>query len=87
MELLNFLLGVGGFAGWVWVWCKSRYQTSDSARVQWGITLLGLMWILLVLADTVQHLQPTEGTVLARVILLVALFLLKPLLLTTNKDT
>ena len=74
------LLGFIGFFGWLWVWVRSRYQTDASPRIQIGVGTLGLMWILLIIADTVQHLQPTGGTILARLVILFGLYLLKPLL-------
>lgn len=80
MILINMILGFVGFFGWLWVWVRSRYQTGSSARIQLGVALLGLMWLLLIIADTVQHLQPTGGTILARIVILIGLYFLKPLL-------
>lgn len=80
MVALNFIVGVLGLVGWLWVWVRSHYQTDADPRTQWGVIGLGAVWALLILADTVQDLQPTGGTILARVGLLISLWLLKPLL-------
>ena len=84
MIIFNALLGFVGFFGWVWIWVRSGYNTHETKRVQFGVMLLGLMWVSLVTADLVQHLQPTGGTVVGRIILIVALFCLKSKLKVKN---
>lgn len=80
MIVLNAFLAFIGLAGWLWVWWHNRYQTGCSIQIQVGVILLGLMWVLLVLADTMQGLQPTTGTIAARVLTIIGLWCLTPLL-------
>lgn len=80
MTVINIILGFAGFFGWLWVWTRAHYQTGATLRVQIGIAAIGLAWLMLIMADLVQHLQPTGGTVAARAVVLVGLWCLKPLL-------
>lgn len=86
MILINVMLGLIGFFGWLWVWVRSRYNTHETKRVQIGVGLFGFMWLLLIMADLVQGLQPTVGTILARLVIIVALFCLKSKLLEHKDD-
>jgi len=87
MLVANMLLAFIGFFGWLWVWAGSHYQTDATPRIQIGVALIGLMWLLLIIADTVQHLQPTGGTILARIVILFGLYFLKPLLETKENGS
>lgn len=72
MELISLLLAILGFIGWTWVWTRKKYRTGAKWSVQISLILFGFMWLSLILADTVQDLQPTSGTIFARTILLIA---------------
>lgn len=80
MELLNLALSFGGFVGWFYVWSRGQYKTGATLRTQVGVMLLGLMWLMLILADTYQNLQPTWGTISARITIAIAFVCLMPLL-------
>lgn len=80
MTVINIILGFAGFFGWLWVWTRAHYKTGATLRVQIGIAAIGLAWLMLIMADVVQHLHPTGGTVLARAVFLIGLWCLMPLL-------
>lgn len=80
LEFFNSLLAFIGFVGWSWVWCFGKYQTGRDMRIQIGIIVLGAVWVLLFLADTVQDLQPTSLTVISRALVLIGLWCCMPLL-------
>lgn len=86
MLILNLVLSVLGFVGWSWIWWCNRYVTGRTIRTQIGVILLGLMWVLLIIADTYQQLQPTGASITARVVLLFALWFLMPLLRDKSKS-
>lgn len=81
LEFLNTLLAIIGGAGWIWVWWFSKYKTGNSIRIQVGMILLGAVWVLLFLADTVQDLTPTSLTVISRALVLTGLWCCMPLLI------
>ena len=72
MKLISLLLAILGFIGWTWVWTRKEYRTGVRWAVQISLILFGFMWLSLILADTVQGLKPTTGTLFARIILLIA---------------
>ena len=72
MKLISLLLAIIGLAGWLWVWTRKKYRTGAHWATQISLILFGFMWLSLILADTVQNLEPTSGTIFARVILLIA---------------
>lgn len=80
LEFLNTLLAFIGIIGWSWVWWFSEYKTGNSMRIQMGMILLGSVWVLLFLADTVQDLVPTSLTVISRALVLIGLWCCMPLL-------
>lgn len=80
MILFNNLLAYIGFFGWVWVWWLNRYQTGGSKRVQIGLILIGITWVMIILAGSLQKHIPTSGTVIARAALLLGMWILTPLL-------
>lgn len=80
MITFNMFLSFSGLAGWLWVWWHGRYKTGCDIRIQVGVMLMGLVWLLLVLADAVQHLQPTSGTIVARLFMIIGMWCLMPLL-------
>lgn len=80
LEFLNTLLAIIGGAGWIWVWWFSKYKTGHDMRIQIGIIALGAVWVMLFFADTVQNLQPTSLTVVARFLILIGLWCCMPLL-------
>ena len=80
METLNLVLSIAGIVGWGYVWTLEKYRTGRTVRTQIGVMLLGLMWIMLFLADTCQGLVPTSLTVCARIILGIAFWCMMPLL-------
>ena len=80
LDFLNTLLALIGITGWSWVWCLSKYKTGCDLRTQIGIIIFGAVWIVLVLADTVQSFQPTSLTVLTRALVLIGLWCCMPLL-------
>lgn len=80
LEFFNSLLAFIGIVGWSWVWCFGKYQTGRDKRIQIGIIVLGAVWVLLFLADTVQDLQPTSLTVISRALVLIGLWCCMPLL-------
>lgn len=84
LEFFNTVLALLGIAGWSWVWWFSKYKTGHNKRTQIGVIVLGLVWVLLFLADTVQHLQPTSFTVVARTLFLIGLWCCMPLLKTQD---
>lgn len=89
LEFLNTLLALVGILGWGWVWWFSKYKTGNSIRIQVGMILLGTVWVLLFLADTVQDLTPTSLTVISRALVLIGLWCCMPLLIKNapkNKD-
>lgn len=80
LEFFNTVLALIGIVGWAWVWCFGKYRTGNSVRIQVGMMLLGAVWVLLFLADTVQNLQPTSLTVVSRLLVLIGLWCCMPLL-------
>lgn len=80
LDFFNTLLAVIGGAGWIWVWCFSKYKTGHDMRIQIGIIALGAVWVMLFFADTVQNMQPTSLTVVARLLILIGLWCCMPLL-------
>ena len=80
LEFFNTLLAFIGIISWSWVWWFGKYKTGCNARIQIGVILLGVVWVVLFLADTVQSFQPTSLTVLTRALLLIGLWCCKPLL-------
>lgn len=80
LELLNTLLALIGVIGWSWVWWFSKYKTGHDKRTQVGIILFGVVWVVLFLADTAQHAEPTSLTVIARSFILIAMWCCMPLL-------
>lgn len=80
LEFLNTALALIGIFGWGWVWWFSKYKTGNSVRIQIGMILLGLVWVLLFLADTMQGLAPTSLTVTSRALVLIGLWCCMPLL-------
>jgi len=87
LDFLNTALAVLGILGWGWVWTKCKYKTGSSIRVQIGMILLGIIWVMLFTADTVQDLQPTSLTVLSRAFLLTGLWCCMPLLKRSPQKT
>lgn len=85
LELLNTLLALMGIVGWGWVWWFSRYKTGQNTRIQLGMVSMGVVWVLLLLADTVQHAQPTSLAVTARALILFGLWCCMPLLKNNTK--
>ncbi|MGP4950718.1 hypothetical protein ACTXGO_00895 [Psychrobacter sp. T6-1] len=84
MALFNILLAVGGMIGWFYVWFIAKYQTGCTARIQWGVMLIGLVFLSIFLADTYQGREPTSLSVLARLTFILAMYLLSPLLKVTD---
>lgn len=80
LEFFNTLLAFIGIVGWSWVWWFGKYKTGCNMRVQVGVILLGVVWVLLFLADTVQNMQPTSLTVVSRALVLIGLWCCMPLL-------
>ena len=80
MTFFNDLMGFVGFFGWCWVWWFNRYNTSGCMRIQIGVIAMGVVWLMVILAETIQQHTPTSGTVLARFSLLLGMWLLTPLL-------
>lgn len=80
LEFINTLLAFVGVMGWSWVWWFGKYKTGCNMRVQIGVVLLGVVWVLLFLADTVQNMQPTSLTVVSRLLVLIGLWCCMPLL-------
>ena len=80
LEFLNTLLAFIGIVGWGWVWWFGKYKTGCDARIQMGVILLGVVWVMLFLADTVQDLAPTSLTVVSRALILIGLWCCMPLL-------
>lgn len=80
MTLLNMAVALGGFLGWFWIWARSKYQTGADCRTQLGVILLGLVWILILVADLMEISAPKGTTLIVRLTLISALLLLKPLL-------
>ena len=80
LAFLNTLLALIGIAGWAWVWCFSKYKTGCDIRIQFGIVALGVVWVILFLADTAQHAEPTSLTVASRALVLFGLWCCMPLL-------
>lgn len=80
LEFFNTLLALIGIVGWIWVWCYDQYKTGRTVRIQIGVMAFGVIWILLFLADTAQHLQPTSLTVISRALVLIGLWCCMPLL-------
>lgn len=80
MLILNMIVAFIGFAGWVWIWSRSRYQTGSDCATQIGVMLLGVLWILILVADLVESSTPKGTTLIVRLTLITALVLLKPLL-------
>lgn len=80
MELFNSILAILGIAGWFWVWAISKYQTGCSARIQWGVIMMGAVLISIFLAEILQGRQPTSISVFARICFITSLYLLMPLL-------
>lgn len=78
MRLISLLLAIIGLAGWAWVWTRKEYRTGAHWATQVSLILFGFMWLSLILADTVQNLEPTSGTIFARIILLIACVLMTP---------
>lgn len=78
MELISLVLAILGFIGWTWVWTRKEYRTGAHWATQVSLILFGFMWLSLILADTVQNLEPTSGTIFARIILLIACVLMTP---------
>lgn len=78
MKLISLVLAVIGLAGWAWVWTRKEYRTGAHWATQVSLILFGFMWLSLILADTVQNLEPTTGTIFARIILLIACVLMTP---------
>ena len=86
LALLNTLLALIGIAGWAWVWCFSKYKTGCDIRIQFGIVALGVVWVILFLADTAQHAEPTSLTVASRALVLFGLWCCMPLLKLKRKN-
>ena len=80
LEFFNTLLALIGIIGWSWVWCFGKYKTGRTLRTQIGVMAFGVIWILLLLADTAQDLQPTSLTVISRALVLTGLWCCMPLL-------
>ncbi len=80
MSILNIALAVFGLIGWFYVWFIAKYQTGCTARIQWGIILIGMVFLSILLADTYQGRTPTSLSVLGRASFVVAMYLLSPLL-------
>lgn len=80
LEFFNTLLAFVGIVGWSWVWWLGKYKTGCNMRVQVGVILLGVVWVMLFLADTVQNMQPTSLTVVSRALVLIGLWCCMPLL-------
>lgn len=80
LEFFNTLLAFIGIIGWSWVWWFGKYKTGCNARIQMGVILLGVVWVMLFLADTVQDLVPTSLTVVSRALVLIGLWCCMPLL-------
>lgn len=80
MELFNSLLAVLGMIGWFWVWFFSKYQTGCSVRIQWGVMLVGVVFLSIFLAEILQGRQPTTISVFARICFITSMYLLTPLL-------
>ena len=80
MQLLNLALSLIGFFGWCWVWWCNRYKTGRTMRTQVGVILLGLFWVMLFIADTYEHLNPTPASFAGRFLMIIALWCLMPLL-------
>lgn len=80
MKLFNLLIAISGFIGWAWIWTRAAYKTDKTWQTQISIILFGFGWLSLILADTVQGLEPTTGSIFARLILFVACALMTPLL-------
>lgn len=78
MKLISLVLAIIGLAGWAWVWTRKEYRTGAHWATQVSLILFGFMWLSLILADTVQNLEPTTGTIFARIILLIACGLMTP---------
>lgn len=85
LEFLNTLLALVGIFGWGWVWWFGKYKTGKSIRIQVGLILLGAVWVMLLLADTIQNMQPTSLTVTSRALVLIGLWCCMPLLKITPK--
>lgn len=85
LDLLNTLLALIGIVGWGWVWWFSKYKTGQNIRIQLGMVLMGVVWILLFLADTAQHARPTSLAVAARALILFGLWCCMPLLKNNTK--
>ncbi len=84
LEFFNTSLALIGIAGWSWVWWFGKYKTGRTIRTQTGVMAFGVIWILLFLADTAQHLQPTSLTVISRALVLIGLWCCMPLLKTQD---
>ena len=79
-DFFNTLLALIGIIGWSWVWWFGKYKTGCNARIQIGVILLGVVWVMLFLADTVQDLVPTSLTVVSRALVLIGFWFCMPLL-------
>lgn len=86
LAFINTLIALIGIIGWGWVWWAGKYKTGCNIRVQMGIVLLGVVWVLLFLADVAQHLHPTSLTVVSRALVLIGLWCCMPLLKNNMKD-
>lgn len=80
MLMLNMVIAFMGFVGWFWIWSRSNYQTGSDCRTQIGVIFLGLVWILILVADLMESSSPKGTTLIVRLTLITALLLLKPLL-------
>ncbi len=83
MLILNVIAALIGFFGWFWVWSRSHYQTGSDFRTQIGVILLGMVWVLVLVADLVEGSEPKVTIFIVRVIFIISLLLLKPLLTLT----
>lgn len=80
MLILNMVVALLGFIGWFWIWSRSNYQTGSDCRTQIGVIALGLVWVLILVADLMESSSPKGTTLIVRLTLIIALLLLKPLL-------
>lgn len=80
LAFFNNLLALIGVIGWVWVWCFTKYKTGHDARIQSGVIAFGILWIVLFLADSLQHVQPTSLTIFGRAVIIYGLWSCMPLL-------